>query len=627
MALTQLTHVTKRDGRLVPFEPGKIARSLLAAAAACGLKDSFYARELADAVTHYLARTHDERAPTTEMVALSVEQVLDELRFPHVASAYRAYRASRELSRARCVVVKPAHPSLIDAESSLTVVTGRDQRSGTWDRSRIVLALEREAHIPRTAAEDVARAVEAKLLGSDLSQVTTSLIRALADNELLSRGYSSALRQRSSVTVPFTDVDAVLSRPECSTSAATLGAEAFKPYVLSRIYSDDVATAHRRGLFHLHGLEFPFHRHALLLTADIHAHAARVQCRQVFGQLLCGECSTATWCFDHADALARLPEMADWFSGLDGEGRVRCAVPIDAAGTVRGLLGTHEPAPAVSIVFNGAPRDIEESVGHATALVASGWHVGWVPAAPWHELNLRITINLPQAVYRARHSDLDAAIEEVYRSVEFAAAAHRQYAQFCAGQGRPLNRGSAGAFTVAGLNEAVSILTGAGMFDGADSTACVRVLLNVLQTTIQRASVAHDRELRFVVGEPDSCGKRLAVIDQSLFPELFGFLPFQPEAVEHAIPPYSTIALQCAGAADIGPVIEAARLLNRYFDCGAVPIHVEADAGDAVADLLRHAIRESCGCRIAAAVMPAQEEEEVSSSQLPLPGIAHDAPP
>ncbi|HZY85346.1 MAG TPA: ATP cone domain-containing protein, partial [Gemmataceae bacterium] len=48
------TWVYKRDGRLVPFDADKISRALFAAAEGLGRADAFLARELADAVVHFL---------------------------------------------------------------------------------------------------------------------------------------------------------------------------------------------------------------------------------------------------------------------------------------------------------------------------------------------------------------------------------------------------------------------------------------------------------------------------------------------------------------------------------------------------------------------------------------------
>ena len=51
------THVRKRDGRVVPFDEGKIADAIYRAALAVGGEDRFLAEELASMVTLFLVKT------------------------------------------------------------------------------------------------------------------------------------------------------------------------------------------------------------------------------------------------------------------------------------------------------------------------------------------------------------------------------------------------------------------------------------------------------------------------------------------------------------------------------------------------------------------------------------------
>jgi hypothetical protein len=56
--------VSRRDGRLEPFESDRICRSLFAALADLGRPDAFLARELTDGILHFLAGEFDA-APST----------------------------------------------------------------------------------------------------------------------------------------------------------------------------------------------------------------------------------------------------------------------------------------------------------------------------------------------------------------------------------------------------------------------------------------------------------------------------------------------------------------------------------------------------------------------------------
>jgi hypothetical protein len=79
--------VTKRDGRLVPFEADKISRALFAATEELGRPDAFLARELTDSVVHFLT-AEAEAIPSTAQVADLVVKVVRELGQPALAAAF-----------------------------------------------------------------------------------------------------------------------------------------------------------------------------------------------------------------------------------------------------------------------------------------------------------------------------------------------------------------------------------------------------------------------------------------------------------------------------------------------------------------------------------------------------------
>lgn len=91
-SLAQFPWVAKRDGRLVPFDADKISRALFAATEALGQADAFLARELTDAVLHFLAGEADGAVPTTAQVAETVVKVVRELGHPQLAQEFAAGR-------------------------------------------------------------------------------------------------------------------------------------------------------------------------------------------------------------------------------------------------------------------------------------------------------------------------------------------------------------------------------------------------------------------------------------------------------------------------------------------------------------------------------------------------------
>jgi hypothetical protein len=91
--------VHKRDGRQVPFEADKISRALFAASEGLGQPDAFLARELADAVVHFLAAETDGEPPTTAQVADLVVKVVRELGQPALAEEFARHARQRQQRR------------------------------------------------------------------------------------------------------------------------------------------------------------------------------------------------------------------------------------------------------------------------------------------------------------------------------------------------------------------------------------------------------------------------------------------------------------------------------------------------------------------------------------------------
>ena len=65
-----------------------------------------------------------------------------------------------------------------------------------WDKKRIVDALVKEAQLPEKEAQDIAFAVERKVLLSGMRTINVNLLRELVDNELFERGYQSKLKKQ-----------------------------------------------------------------------------------------------------------------------------------------------------------------------------------------------------------------------------------------------------------------------------------------------------------------------------------------------------------------------------------------------------------------------------------------------
>ena len=82
--------VKKRDGRIVPFDEGRIVRSVLRAGRRHGTSDELerLAREIARSVTLFLGK-NGERAPETASLAQAMEEALEETGHAAIAQSAR----------------------------------------------------------------------------------------------------------------------------------------------------------------------------------------------------------------------------------------------------------------------------------------------------------------------------------------------------------------------------------------------------------------------------------------------------------------------------------------------------------------------------------------------------------
>ena len=256
--------VRKRDGRLVAFDRDKIELAVIQALRAAGEEDESFARDVARVVDLALARevelaTRSRDAarrgragdsavtlsvPDIESIQDKVEQALIGMGRAGVAKAYILYRDKRARVRrtlerggeplaGRATVRTPemardaageSEPSAADGEGpALAGPRVREaERTGAWSRARIAAALVTEADLPREVAEKVAGQVEQRVLESGLDQISTGLIRAMVDGELVQLGLTSALARTEPVAIPRHDLKRVIGGE---------GAAAFEPWL------------------------------------------------------------------------------------------------------------------------------------------------------------------------------------------------------------------------------------------------------------------------------------------------------------------------------------------------------------------------------------------------------------
>ncbi len=262
-----LKSIQKRDGRIVVFDKAKISNAIFRAAQSVGGEDKLLADELANAVVLFLEKEYKDKVPGIEQIQDIVEKVLIETGHAKTAKAYILYRDRRSKIRNSLKVRKRVKGRSNSTDLALLVTPSAKDDILTWDKGRIALALQKEAGISEDIAMEIASSVEKKVFNSGMTQISTSLIRELVDNELFERGFDKTLSKQTLIGMPAYDLDQLLFSKSCENSniAAnnpeavnlSIAETVLKQYILQNVFSDDVANAHLHGRIHIHDLGYP----------------------------------------------------------------------------------------------------------------------------------------------------------------------------------------------------------------------------------------------------------------------------------------------------------------------------------------------------------------------------------
>lgn len=273
----------KRNGMKVPFRPAKIKNAVHYAAEVVARKegrmvDPSIAERITDRVLQELdnplceyyvfSDENGKRIPAIEDVQDLVEIMLSESGYPEIMTAYKRYRKQREVARRRIFVRNKENNDIDVTDASLLLVHSVDKsETSPWNRDRIVEQLLEETHLSSEVAVSVAKEVENQVIGSEVTTLTTSLIRELVNNELGERECSQQLKDLSLYRVPKDFIERLMFTKSTENSnivnnnpeAVNLGlAElVLKQWGLDTIFSPDVKRAHETGAIHLHDLGYP----------------------------------------------------------------------------------------------------------------------------------------------------------------------------------------------------------------------------------------------------------------------------------------------------------------------------------------------------------------------------------
>jgi ribonucleoside-triphosphate reductase (formate) len=258
----------KRDGRIVSYERSKIVKVFKELGKIFEQITDETAKNLTDLVEERLKEKFlPGETLSAEVVSETMEQVLKDKGYSITAKAYRNFHDLREEAKKNIKIQILEEENNDSTDISLMVINESNSRLHSWDKTRIMDALIKEAGLDPDLSYEVSQRVEKKILDSNLKQVTTSLVRELVDMELFNMGLGTKLAKQKSLGIPLYNLEEVIfSKTQENSNLAANNPEAvnlaiaenvLKQYALSYIFSKEISDAHLKGRVHLHDLGYP----------------------------------------------------------------------------------------------------------------------------------------------------------------------------------------------------------------------------------------------------------------------------------------------------------------------------------------------------------------------------------
>ena len=295
----RIRQVRRDNGTLEPFRERKVAEAIMQALKAAGTADRPLAEELAGVVVLFLEKYHGLEVPSVADVEEMLCRVLKETGHPQAA------RRFEELQRERRRLEEEVTVRYLPGKEAGAAPSPTVEEVRPWNRGRLVRSLVRAAELPASLAEEIAAAVEARLISSALRSVTPVLIRELVAYEFVDRGLEAPIADDDVYGVTREALDRLVSGQENQPLDRMIAGAALRRWALGGIHGDVVATAHAEGSLHVHGLDDPLKVERLVLPAsllidDIEATA---------GDLLLGVRTTLDGLRDHVRQEILLPDV------------------------------------------------------------------------------------------------------------------------------------------------------------------------------------------------------------------------------------------------------------------------------------------------------------------------------
>lgn len=272
----------KRDGSIVPFQIEKITNAVQKAA------DQVQRKKIpgaplpdADFIAHkvlaelnnptsiyFVPEVDGKRIANIEDIQDLVEITLSQEGYPEAMVVYKEYRKRRDTIRKQLKIrTKESQDSRDSTDALLLVESSSENIVYPWDKSRIIHSLMKETSLSYNEAHSIAKAVENKAFAWKDSEIGTTLIREIVNNELEDRGYHAQLKDLAQFSVAKSTLENIMfekseensniksNNPEAVTQ--TIGEYILKQYALRYVYGPRLSRAHSTGRIHIHDLGFP----------------------------------------------------------------------------------------------------------------------------------------------------------------------------------------------------------------------------------------------------------------------------------------------------------------------------------------------------------------------------------
>ena len=274
--MARIKKIVNPDGTLVPFDEKDIIRSIYQASVLAGAPDYELAEELAEVVIFFIERNFTESYPTHEDVSEWVERVLLETADPEIAKAFILWREEQKKLDETKISKSMREPSLFE-DFEISVV-GSDNKVSLWDRRKIHEDLIVKTGVARKVAEDIATAVEDKVFTIGKAKITSKLVRALIDAELIELGYFDIQSEHEPAEIEITDIDEVFQRgrfsdnkPPMTTSRDIdefISRKIMQQYGVRRIFSPPVIESLENGQIYSKAFTNPLKFRKISFTLD-----------------------------------------------------------------------------------------------------------------------------------------------------------------------------------------------------------------------------------------------------------------------------------------------------------------------------------------------------------------------